>query len=93
MKQYGKFKFLFLYDNISKESDFTSKVHCCFGCQHHNYSVCTIFLRGADDGFACDAITNPGECQHLHTVISESAQTGEHSHQDCGLPALYIINS
>jgi hypothetical protein len=55
-------------------------VHCCCGYQHHNYPVCTIFFGGADDGFGSDAIANPGECQDLDAVISESAQTGEHSH-------------
>jgi hypothetical protein len=56
-------------------------------------SVCTVFFGGADDGFGGDAIANPGECQDLDAVISESAQTNEHSHQGCGLPALNFINS
>jgi len=68
-------------------------VHYCCGYQHHIYPVCTIFFGGADDGFGSDAITNPGECQDLDAVISESAQTSEHSHQGCGLPALNFINS
>jgi hypothetical protein len=68
-------------------------VHCCCGYQHHSYPVYTIFFGGADDGFGSDAIANPGESQDLDAVISESAQTTEHSHQGCGLPALNFITS
>lgn len=59
----------------------------------YNYQFHTIFLSGAEDWFGSNAITNPGEGQNLHAVISVFAQTCEHSCQGCRLSGLSFVSS
>lgn len=59
----------------------------------YNYQFHTIFLSGAEDWFGSNAITNPGEGQNLHAVISVFAQTCEHSRQGCRLSGLGFVSS